>query len=236
MGLTILPPSPDPPSPTTHTHLQSPSSEDESMSSDNPDIDSRPTKRQRLTNTKSSQIAIPGEIITSETQWMRGHGTFIPEESESVIYASLAGPVVKTNRLLTVPPMRARKYYSERFESCCVRSGRLGRAFQFLVKRRASFILDFPLSHTSRLPQSLPPNQYLARLTTTRLFPLDRRPPPRPHPHALKIPLASRHIRPPPRSPPPQLHQPPRRHPPPSHHHRRTPNAQLLPRRRPPRC
>jgi exosome complex component RRP4 len=81
------------------------SSESEADSDDDND---RPRKRARHAN---NSIAIPGEVITSETQWMRGHGTFIPGGSEesNAIHASLAGPVEKTNRLLTVVPMRARK-------------------------------------------------------------------------------------------------------------------------------
>ena len=110
MGLTILPPSPEP----SETHPQyDDASSDESMpsapNSEPDEIDSRPKKRVRLSRQKGTQIAIPGEVITGETQWMRGHGTFIPDASGNMIHASLAGPLQKTNRLLTIPPMRARK-------------------------------------------------------------------------------------------------------------------------------
>lgn len=110
MGLTILPPSPEPSDSLPHyTNASSDESMPSASDSESNDVDLRPTKRPRLSRQKGTQIAIPGEVITDETQWMRGHGTFIPDASGNVIHASLAGPLQKTNRLLTIPPMRARK-------------------------------------------------------------------------------------------------------------------------------
>jgi exosome complex component RRP4 len=118
MGLTILPPSPDPPLSTTHKHsydssdneidIDSPS--DNSPSNYSHDNSNRPSKRLRLETDSTSQIAIPGELITDETQWMRGHGTFIPDTETGRIHASLAGNLVKTNKLLTVVAVRGRKF------------------------------------------------------------------------------------------------------------------------------
>ena len=56
---------------------------------------------------RSSRIITPGETITSDSQWMRGHGTFAIADSPS-IQSSLVGTVQKTNKLLSVVPMRAR--------------------------------------------------------------------------------------------------------------------------------
>lgn len=76
----------------------------------------------RLTSSKA--IVTPGEIITDDPQWMRyvlihsrseirhwyvdrGHGTFVTPDSTRII-ATVAGTVQKTNKLLSVRPLRAR--------------------------------------------------------------------------------------------------------------------------------
>ncbi|KAF8540791.1 hypothetical protein BDD12DRAFT_733891 [Trichophaea hybrida] len=56
-------------------------------------------------------IVTPGETVTSDPQWMRGHGTYIVEnpldESTSII-ATVAGTVQKVNKLLSVKPLKSR--------------------------------------------------------------------------------------------------------------------------------
>jgi len=83
------------------------------MSLDSDDSDSRPTKRMKLGDIKTSisrrEIVVPGEPITDETQWMRGHGTTTNlSPSATLITATLAGPITPTNKLLSVLPVRAR--------------------------------------------------------------------------------------------------------------------------------
>jgi len=61
----------------------------------------------------SKTIITPGEVITSDPQWMRGHGTYTNDSSSSadlapVIRSTLAGTLQKTNKLLSVVPLRAR--------------------------------------------------------------------------------------------------------------------------------
>lgn len=109
MGLSILAPAleaDDVPS------LQSDNSDsDGGMSIDADDIDDRPKKRVRLGDHYSSKtIVVPGEAITDETQWMRGHGTMTSnaDPTSTTITATLAGPVRPTNKLLSVLPLRAR--------------------------------------------------------------------------------------------------------------------------------
>jgi len=70
------------------------SSSDEEMEDDEP-----------LSSTKS--IVTPGETITADSQWMRGHGTYIPAGT-SMITSTVAGHMHKTNKLLSVQPLRAR--------------------------------------------------------------------------------------------------------------------------------
>lgn len=64
------------------------------------DDDSRPSKRQKT-------IMTPGEVITSDPQWMRGHGTFCTPR-DATIRSTLAGTLQKTNKLLSIVPLRAR--------------------------------------------------------------------------------------------------------------------------------
>ena len=60
----------------------------------------------------SSKLVTPGQLITSDVQFMRGHGTFQPTSSGDAaggdIYASIAGQVEKVNKLLVVNPVNAR--------------------------------------------------------------------------------------------------------------------------------
>ncbi|KAJ8059668.1 hypothetical protein OCU04_011317 [Sclerotinia nivalis] len=87
------------------------------------DLDMRPSKR-----AKHQDIVTPGEIITDDPQWMRynsffymqssqqqfianntsrGHGTYVAPGSTEII-GTVAGTVQKTNKLLSVRPLRAR--------------------------------------------------------------------------------------------------------------------------------
>jgi len=82
---------------------------------------------------KAISIVTPGEIVTSDPQWMRGHGTYLLRNEDcggsdvemedgadtiavgggsggggSSIVATVAGTVQKVNKLLSVKPLRAR--------------------------------------------------------------------------------------------------------------------------------
>lgn len=92
MPVSILPPSaPLPPRRDAHDDSDS----DVSMSDDD------------LPTSQSKSIVTPGEHITSDPQWMRGHGTYVPPSSGTII-STVAGTLHKTNKLLSVQPLRAR--------------------------------------------------------------------------------------------------------------------------------
>jgi exosome complex component RRP4 len=55
----------------------------------------------------AGNVVTPGEHITSDPQWMRGHGTYVPAGSGTII-STVAGNLHKTNKLLSVQPLRAR--------------------------------------------------------------------------------------------------------------------------------
>lgn len=48
----------------------------------------------------------PGEIVTTDQQFMRGHGTYVAEEN--TVLSSVAGTVERVNKLLSVKPLKAR--------------------------------------------------------------------------------------------------------------------------------
>ncbi|KAK7746467.1 Exosome complex component rrp4 [Cytospora paraplurivora] len=59
-------------------------------------------------NNEEDDIVTPGEVITDNPQWMRGHGTYTVGKDDKTIISSLAGVVTRTNKLLSVKPLRAR--------------------------------------------------------------------------------------------------------------------------------
>uniref|UniRef100_A0A093VH56 Exosome complex component rrp4 n=1 Tax=Talaromyces marneffei PM1 TaxID=1077442 RepID=A0A093VH56_TALMA len=73
------------------------------------DMDRLQIKRPRLDQASGfgTGTVVPGETVTNDPQWMRGHGTFTTPFSTSII-ATVAGTVSKTNKLLSVHPLRAR--------------------------------------------------------------------------------------------------------------------------------
>ncbi|KAJ5114634.1 Ribosomal protein L27 [Penicillium alfredii] len=108
MAITILPPVAEDLGP-----YQADSDESIGMDSDSDsDVEmtgsTRPHKRPRLHSKNiGTGIITPGEVVTDDPQWMRGHGTYTNPLSTSII-ATVAGTVHKTNKLLSVHPIRAR--------------------------------------------------------------------------------------------------------------------------------
>lgn len=51
------------------------------------------------------QLTVPGALIGSATGLMRGHGTYLQEDS---LYSSLSGAIVQTNKLIRVKPVKSR--------------------------------------------------------------------------------------------------------------------------------
>lgn len=108
MAITILPPSDsDDDHPSSHPSPPSPASDNE------PDFDmdlGPSAKRPKLTHRHS--ILVPGDLITTDPQWMRGHGTYNAPSpaSTSMISATLSGPLSLTNKLVSVQPAAASRY------------------------------------------------------------------------------------------------------------------------------
>lgn len=58
-----------------------------------------------ITNENKASIVVPGELVTDDPVWMRGHGTYFLENKT---YSSIAGKVLRVNKLLSVMPLRGR--------------------------------------------------------------------------------------------------------------------------------
>ncbi|XP_013780217.1 exosome complex component RRP4-like [Limulus polyphemus] len=54
---------------------------------------------------RPKHLVTPGDIITSDTGFMRGHGTYVEEEN---LVASVAGIVERVNKLVSVRPLKTR--------------------------------------------------------------------------------------------------------------------------------
>lgn len=60
---------------------------------------------QRRKNDQNVSIVTPGELVTDDPTWMKGHGTYFLENQT---FSSVAGNVSRVNRLLSVLPLRGR--------------------------------------------------------------------------------------------------------------------------------
>ncbi|CAG8958940.1 hypothetical protein HYFRA_00012937 [Hymenoscyphus fraxineus] len=101
MAITILAPAPAEP---IHRKVDSSEDSDNGGADLEGDHEMRPIKRAKHS---TFSIVTPGEVVTDDAQWMRGHGTYIQPGSTEII-ATVAGTIQKTNKLLSVRPLRAR--------------------------------------------------------------------------------------------------------------------------------
>jgi exosome complex RNA-binding protein Csl4 len=67
----------------------------------------------------ASSLVIPGQPITAEQGYLRGHGTYFQEtENGSELVASLAGQIERVNKLISVKPVSSRCRYFHASVSC----------------------------------------------------------------------------------------------------------------------
>lgn len=66
-------------------------------------------KKSQEEPTEVKRLVIPGDIITSDSDYMRGHGTYLDDNK---LLATVAGVVETVNKLIHVNPMKTR-YYGE---------------------------------------------------------------------------------------------------------------------------
>ncbi|KAK4643060.1 Exosome complex component rrp4 [Podospora bellae-mahoneyi] len=114
MPITILPPKPSHPPPSPHDISDS----DSDLSSDDGGggahldfaslgLPSHQKSTHPSNNLLFTNLVTPGTLITPDPQWMRGHGTYIPPSTTNIT-SSLAGITTRTNKLISVSPLRAR--------------------------------------------------------------------------------------------------------------------------------
>ncbi|KAI1270627.1 hypothetical protein F5Y18DRAFT_369027 [Xylariaceae sp. FL1019] len=105
MPITILPPAP-PPRFNPHSNA-SYGADSDSDSDGGVDIEGDVSMGRATKAQVEDTIVTPGEVITEDSQWMRGHGTYTTLEPPAIV-SSVAGTLAKTNKLLSVRPLRAR--------------------------------------------------------------------------------------------------------------------------------
>lgn len=126
MAITIIAPKPSRPIHDPEDNASDSSYDSDSSTGGGVDLEgdvpmtTGPSKRARLTTTTTTshnnQMVTPGELITSDPQWMRGHGTYVShthpasdaDADAAAIVSSVAGTITRTNKLLSVRPLRAR--------------------------------------------------------------------------------------------------------------------------------
>lgn len=74
----------------------------EDAASDNDDDDE---EMNDINDPDANGLVTPGEVVTDDTIWMRGHGTYSIDEKT---YSSVAGTIARVNKLLSVKPLRGR--------------------------------------------------------------------------------------------------------------------------------
>lgn len=112
MAITIIQPKPVP----QYTRRTSSAGSDSDPDDGGADIEGDIKMATGRSAASHSDIVTPGEVITTNPQWMRGHGTYTstPQEDDggdddsTAIVSSLAGVITRTNKLLSVRPLRAR--------------------------------------------------------------------------------------------------------------------------------
>lgn len=75
---------------------------DISMVEEDNGLDLNITKQQAK---QIKDIVVPGELITDDPSWMRGHGTYFLDEKT---YSAVAGVILRVNKLLSVIPFKGR--------------------------------------------------------------------------------------------------------------------------------
>lgn len=78
-------------------------------SDDDIEVDEASQQDPRHQEVRANAIVTPGELITSDPVWMKGHGTYFINDKT---YSSVVGNISRVNRLLSVNAIRG-KYVPE---------------------------------------------------------------------------------------------------------------------------
>nr|XP_002126379.1 exosome complex component RRP4 [Ciona intestinalis] len=65
-------------------------------------------RTQNQYETGTSYLVTPGDVITEDTDYMRGHGTYCTGDADDKLYSSVAGVVERINKLICVRALKSR--------------------------------------------------------------------------------------------------------------------------------
>lgn len=115
MAITILPPAPA--APPTNSYANKRARRSNNLDTEDEASDDENAMDLDLPTSRPTDIITPGQTVTQDPQWMRGHGTYAPSSNtkdttntdpSTTIRSTLAGTLQKTNKLLSIVPLRAR--------------------------------------------------------------------------------------------------------------------------------
>ncbi|GAB7358680.1 hypothetical protein MBLNU230_g3909t1 [Neophaeotheca triangularis] len=113
MAITILPPAPA--AAPTNSYANKRAKYDNRLQEEDEDSADENAMDLDLPTSRPTDIITPGQTVTQDPQWMRGHGTYAPSSKDpsnttpdTTIRSTLAGTLQKTNKLLSIVPLRAR--------------------------------------------------------------------------------------------------------------------------------
>ena len=55
-----------------------------------------------------SNLLVPGQPITTESGYLKGHGSYFSGESNNILTSCVAGTIERTNKLISVRPIQSR--------------------------------------------------------------------------------------------------------------------------------
>lgn len=91
--------------PSTFNNIDNINNDDNSLDIEMSDEQGHTQSASATATAAANSIVTPGELITEDPTWMKGHGTYFINDKT---YSSVAGSISRVNRLLSVIPLRGR--------------------------------------------------------------------------------------------------------------------------------
>ena len=91
--------------PSTFNNIDNINNDDNNLDIEMSDDQGHTQSASATATAAANSIVTPGELITEDPTWMKGHGTYFINDKT---YSSVAGSISRVNRLLSVIPLRGR--------------------------------------------------------------------------------------------------------------------------------
>lgn len=91
--------------PSTFNNIDNINNDDNNLDIEMSDEQDHTQSASATATAAANSIVTPGELITEDPTWMKGHGTYFINDKT---YSSVAGSISRVNRLLSVIPLRGR--------------------------------------------------------------------------------------------------------------------------------